>query len=222
MCGRYSDHLPPDEIARVFRLDTTPNLPARYNVAPTQPVPVVRLSADGRRELVQLRWGLIPAWAKDSSIGNKLINARAETVATKPSFRDAFAKRRCLVITSGFYEWQKTTSPKQPWHITLKDGKPFGFAGLWERWREPTQGEVIETTTIVTGDANELVAPIHNRMPVIIDEADHDVWLDPVTPRERLLALLRRYPADRMHAFPVSTRVNSVRNDEAAVLEPLV
>jgi putative SOS response-associated peptidase YedK len=222
MCGRYSSHLPPDEIARIFRLDTIPNLPARYNVAPTQPVPVVRRRTDGRRELVQLRWGLIPAWAEEASIGNKLINARAETVATKPSFRDAFAKRRCLVVTSAFYEWDKRASPKQPWCITLKDAKPFGFAGLWERWRDPAEGEVIETTTIITGEANELVDPIHNRMPVIIAQADHDAWLAPETPRNRLLALLRPYPADRMRAYPVSTRVNSVRNDEAAILEPLV
>lgn len=209
-----------EELVLLARLAAMPDThfswEPRYNAAPTQRMPVVRVF-DGKRELVLLRWGLIPSWAKDPKIGNSLINARGETVHEKPAFRSAFKARRCLVPADGFYEWRKLSGgSKQPYRITMADSSPFAFAGLWERWDKGD--EPLETFTIITTTANVLVAPIHDRMPVILDPADYDAWLesqDTTIP----MALLQPYPAKRMSAYPVSTRVNSPRNDDAAVIE---
>jgi putative SOS response-associated peptidase YedK len=178
MCGRYTLAESPRKLAKRFDVPETPDLPfdgQRYNIAPTQQVPIVR-QKDKKLEMVLAKWGLIPSWAKDMKIGNQLINARADTVATKPSFRSAFKSRRCLIPADGFYEWRKTEDGKQPFHIRMKDKEPFAFAGLWERWR-PEEGEPVESCTIITTDANELMGPIHNRMPVILAPEDYATWL---------------------------------------------
>ncbi|MCZ6603891.1 MAG: SOS response-associated peptidase, partial [Alphaproteobacteria bacterium] len=198
MCGRYTLTTPSQAIVDLFALDPGPNLAPRYNIAPTQAVFAVRLDPSGGREAAQLRWGLVPSWAKDPQIGNRMINARAETVREKPSFRSAFKGRRCLIAADGFYEWQKqkpgTKGGKQPYWITLADRGPFAFAGLWEHWTDG-QGSKLETCTIVTCPANDLVAPIHPRMPVILGPQDHAQWLDPETAPDAAASLLRPYPA---------------------------
>ena len=226
MCGRYSLTSPVEGVRQVFGFLEQPNLAARHNIAPTQEVLAVRRHQDEpgaapARHLVMLRWGLIPAWAKDIAIGSRMINARAETVAEKPAFRAAFAKRRCLVIADGFYEWRGEAGGKQPYRATLADGGPFGFAGLWESWKSRADGAVIESCTILTTEANELLRPIHPRMPVILDPADFDVWLDPTRPAAALQAILRPHPAGAMTVYPVSRRVNSVANDDAELIQPL-
>jgi putative SOS response-associated peptidase YedK len=228
MCGRYTLATAPEALARIFELDDPPELPARYNIAPTQQVPAVRLVVDEgsgasrRRVLRLLRWGLVPFWAKDPGIGARMINARAETVADKPAFRAAFRRRRCLVLADGFYEWQRVgRGAKQPFLIRLRDGGPFAFAGLWERWTGP-EGEPLESCTLLTTQPNELVAPIHNRMPVILDPADYDAWLDPqLQDPAALRPLLRAFPAEKMIAHPVSQRVNNPRVDEPGCAAPL-
>ncbi len=221
MCGRYMITSAREAIKRVFDVPTLFELAPRYNVAPTQEIPVVRLQ-EGERELAMLRWGLIPSWAKDPKIGNRMINARAETVPEKPSFRAAFRRRRCLVVADGFYEWQKRPhGPKQPYYITVANGGPFGFAGLWERWSDPIDGYLVESCTIVTTMANERLEPIHDRMPVIIDPSDIDAWLDTSGNPAIAQALLAPYPAERMSAYPISRRINNVKNDDPACLEPL-
>ena len=217
MCGRYSLTTPVEGIRRLFDFAALPNLPARYNIAPTQPAPVVRRGGDGRRELALLRWGLVPSWAKDASIGSRLINARAETVADKPAFRAAFKSRRCLVVADGFYEWRKLGDGKQPYRITLADGGPFAFAGLWERWA-PAAGEAIESFAIVTTDANPRLRPIHDRMPVILDPAGHETWLDG---GPAALTLLRPFPGDALAVHAVDRRVNNPRHDDPACIAPL-
>ncbi len=225
MCGRYVLTTPLEAIRRVFGVAADGDVPARYNAAPTQHMPVVRRRGDDRdapgggpRELVFLRWGLIPHWADDPAIGNRLINARAESVAAKPAFRDAYRRRRCLVVADGFYEWKKEGTRKQPYLIRLKSGDPFGFAGLWSVWSGPAD-ERLETFTIITTDANALCALIHNRMPVIIAPEDQDVWLDPGAGDAQ--ALLRPYASDAMQAYPVDTRVGNPRNDDPRLVEPL-
>src|SRR5437868_6563105 len=183
---------------------------------PTDTLPVVRVDRDCRRSLDLFRWGLVPWWAKDIKIGARCINAMAETVATKPAFRDAFKRgQRCIVPVDGFYEWQKRPAgPKQPFAIAAADGRPLAMAGLWERWKEPTAGETIQTFTIVTGPPNELVAPIHNRMPVILPPEAWRRWLgEEVVDSDELLALLRPYPAELMRAYPVGLAVGNVRNN---------
>ncbi|HUI16306.1 MAG TPA: SOS response-associated peptidase [Alphaproteobacteria bacterium] len=226
MCGRYSLTTPAEAMRRLFGFaGPLPNLPARYNIAPTQQVPIVRLDREAARELASVRWGLIPFWAKDATIGNRLINARAEGLAEKPSFRAAFRARRCLVPADGFYEWQATPRGKRPYRIGLTGGSPealplFAFAGLWEHWAKAADGVAIESCTIVTTEANELLRPIHERMPVILAAEDHAAWLDPATPTGAALALLKPYPAAAMLAYPVSTRVNSVRFDDALCIAP--
>jgi putative SOS response-associated peptidase YedK len=171
---------------------------------------------------VLLRWGLIPSWAKDPSIGARMINARAETLAEKPAFRSAFRKRRCLVAADGFYEWQKRgVGPKQPYRIARRDGGPFAFAGLWERWRDPAEGRDVESCTIVTTGANELLSPIHHRMPVILAPASYGLWLDPGAELDRVQELLAGDPGVDLLASAISTRVNKVANDDPEVLLPL-
>jgi putative SOS response-associated peptidase YedK len=191
----------------------------RYNIAPTQTVIVV--SDDGTRTLTEMRWGLIPSWAKDSAIGNRMINARAETVATKPAFRVALRKRRCLIPADGFYEWQPVGRRKQPVYITLKSREPFSFAGLWESWTAP-DGQEIKTCTIITTEANDLLKAIHDRMPVILTREAEAVWLDPtIQDPEGLLPLLGPYPAEEMEAYPVSTQVNNTAHDGQECIQPL-
>lgn len=223
MCGRYSITSPPEAMRRLFGYEENPNLQPRYNVAPTQVAPVVRLNAHGLRELALLRWGLIPSWAKDAKISASLINARAETVAEKPSFRAAFKKRRCLVPADGYYEWRAEGKLKQPYRIALAGGGQgggglFAMAGLWESWR-PGTAEALETFTILTTAANEHLAELHDRMPVILDAADYDAWLGARDPHIAV-ALLRPYPAERMTYYAVSRRVNSPKFDDADCIAP--
>jgi len=206
---------PGRSLAEKFGLTEEPFLEPRYNVAPTQLVAIVRLRPnDPQRTLVFAKWGLIPSWAKDRSVGPKLINARAETVAEKPAFRAAFKYRRCLIPADGFYEWKRQPKKgKQPYLITAADGEPFAFAGLWEHWKSPDD-EVIESCAILTTDSNELVRALHDRMPVIVQEKDYDLWLDPDVKDPKLLKpLLQSYPSDRMRSRPVSTRVNKADYD---------
>ncbi len=220
MCGRYTLTESPRRVAEHFRLRVGSDLLPRYNVAPSQPVAAVR-EGDQGRELVMLRWGLIPHWAKDTRIGYSLINARAETVAEKPAYRAAFRKRRCLIPASGFLEWAKLGRVKQPYHFRRRDGGPIAFAGLWECWESP-DGELVESCSIITTEANGLVAPLHDRMPVLIDPADFDLWLDPACQRaEDLAPLLRPYPAEAMEAVAVSPLVNSPKNDDPECLAPV-
>jgi len=210
---------------RLFEFDNLPNLAPRYNIAPTQLAPVVRRLRDGPgRELVLLRWGLIPAWSKDASGGARMINARADTAAEKPAFRAAFRARRCLVPADGFYEWRTEEGRKQPFRIGFKGGATFAFAGLWESWTVrdgPETGTAIETYTVLTTDANAKLSPIHDRMPVILPPADWTAWLDPATPGEAAQAMLRPHPPEPMAFYRVSMRVNSVRNDDAECIAPL-
>jgi len=206
---------PSADLVAHFELNVDPQLPLRFNIAPTQDVAVVRLAkAGGGRELLTMHWGLIPSWAKDPKIGNRMINARAESVAEKPSFRAAFRRRRCLVPADGYYEWQKTTGrSKQPYLFHRRDDGPFAFAGLWEHW-EKGQGP-LQSCTIITTEANDLARPIHDRMPVILSPGDYDAWLDPSNGGgEPLLALLAPYEGDDLVAEPVSTYVNKPTNDD--------
>ena len=222
MCGRFSQTASREVIAQQFELDDPPLFKPRYNIAPSQHVTTVRLDPDaGKRECIMLRWGLIPSWAKDPKIGNLCINAKAETVAEKPSFRSAFRKRRCLVVATGFYEWQVQGRTKQPMWIGLRSQRPFAFAGLWEHWT-PAEGEPLETCTIITTEPNDLIAPIHNRMPVILAPASYGQWLDPTFQQtDSLKGLLRPYPGEELTAYPVSTLVNNPRHDTPQCLEPV-
>jgi putative SOS response-associated peptidase YedK len=214
MCGRFTLTTHLGAIAARFGvsrfLEEVGHVP-RYNVAPTQTVIVV--NDDGTRHLTEMRWGLIPSWAKDPAIGNRMINARAETVATKPAFRVALRNRRCVIPADGFYEWQPVGRRKQPVYIVLKNREPFGFAGLWENWISP-DGEEIKSCTIITTEANELLKPIHDRMPVILTREGEAVWLDPtIQDPGSLLPLLNPYPAEDMEWYPVSTSVNNPAHD---------
>ncbi len=222
MCGRYTLTTPLEGLRAIFLFEESLNLAPRYNIAPTQEVPAVRLGKeDGKRHLTLLRWGLIPSWAKEASIGSRMINARAESVAEKPAFRTAFRRRRCLIPADGFYEWQaRPSGPKQPYHIARAAGGPFAFAGLWERWSERGGGAPVESFTIVTTEANRRLSAIHHRMPVVLAPADHAVWLDPDSGPDALQALLRPAPEAAFVATPVSTRVNAVRNDDPSLIEP--
>ena len=226
MCGRFVRFTPLRVLGDLFDCPAPPELPARYNIAPTQPVPVVRVLRAGPggtgREWATVRWGLIPPWADDPSIGNRMINARAETAAEKPSFRNAFKHRRCLVPADGFYEWAKGAgkAPKQPYLIRLKSGQPFAFAGLWESWTSP-DGEVIESCTILTTEANEVLSAIHDRMPVIIAPEDYGRWLDPATPLEEVKALLRPFPAEGMESVPGEHAGQQPRHESPQCVEPI-
>ncbi len=224
MCGRYTLSSPSDDIALLFDIPELPSLPPRYNLAPTQEAAVVRVTQPGGpRRLDLLRWGLIPYWAKEAAIGNKMINARAEGVAEKPAFKWSFQKKRCLVAADGFYEWKTEGKLKQPFLIHRQDGKPFAFAGLWSSWRDPEKSEPVETFTIITTDANDLLRPLHDRMPVIVDPEKFDLWLDPrVEDAMKLLLLLVPHDVDGYEAFPVSRAVNSPAHDEPDCIAPLV
>lgn len=228
MCGRFTLTASPEAVQAHFQLPDAPQLAPRYNIAPTQPVAIVRPSSNREtREWAHVQWGLIPSWAKDPSIGARMINARSETAAEKPSFRAAFKRRRCLVPTTGFYEWKKMGKRKQPFHITVEtapngsdaDGPLFAIAGLWEYW-EGADGSALETCTLLTTAANEAVSSLHNRMPVIVAPDEYDVWLgetvdnpeDPTYLAE-LQHLLRPYPPEKTHFYPVSTYVNNAMHE---------
>ena len=227
MCGRFTQRMTWRELHELMDLIGTPlNLRPRFNIAPSQDVAVVRAADDGRA-LAMLRWGLIPSWAREPNIGYKLINARSETAAEKPSFRSAYRNRRCLIPADGFYEWKREGKTRQPWLFGLGDGAPFAFAGLWERWTVPagaaltgslserTPGDAVETFTILTTAANETVAPVHSRMPVILPPEATGPWLagEDVPPAP--------YPAGAMTAHPVSTLVNRPANDDPRCVEPI-
>lgn len=220
MCGRYtqSKDLLTLEIRFGFTAPDTALSP-RYNVAPMQYAPVV-LMEDGVRRLKMMRWGLVPFWAKDESIASKLINARAETIAEKPSFRQALSKRRCLVLADGFYEWGTHEGKKQPYYFYLREGQPFAVAGIFEQ-READAGDTLSTFTIITTQANELLQPVHHRMPVILAPEDEATWLEPSSSLDSLLGLLDAHPAERMAAHEVSTLVNSVKHDSPDCTAPL-
>lgn len=217
MCARFSLATPAEDVAKLFGLDDAPEWTPRYNIAPTQDVLVVR-EKDGKRDTRLMRWGLVPSWAKDPKIGQKLINARSETVSERPAYRAAFERRRCLMPASGFFEWtdppagapraKGRKAPRQPYHFTLVDGATMAFASLWEPWRNP-EGELLRTCTILTTEPNDLVRPFHDRMPAILPPAGFAAWLDVKTPSAEAFELLRPLPADVLQAYAVSPAMNS-------------
>ncbi|MBI3475242.1 MAG: SOS response-associated peptidase [Acidobacteria bacterium] len=216
MCGRYKLSRRKQILEEHFGIDASEvEWEPRYNIAPTQPVPVIRQNPkEPRRELSLVRWGLIPSWAKDASIAASLINARSETANSKPAFRDALQSRRCLVPADGFYEWQRKAKTRQPYCFEINDGKLFGFAGIWDRWRDPN-GRMLETCSILTTTPNAVTASVHDRMPVILDPDHYDLWLDPGMRDASVVSeLLRPFDARLMRSFPVSTRVNHAANDD--------
>jgi putative SOS response-associated peptidase YedK len=222
MCGRFARKSTQEVLARLFGVefeDMPPFMP-NFNIAPQSFQPVVRLSREsGGREFRLMRWGLVPFWAKSEKMGYSTINARSEEAAGKPAYRDALRKRRCLVPADAFYEWQKIDAKtRQPFAIALASGEPYGFAGLWERW-EPKEGAALESFTILTTDPNELMEPIHNRMPVLVERKDYERWLDASNPAQPPVDLLKPYPAEKMRAWPVTSRVGNVRNNDAGLLE---
>jgi putative SOS response-associated peptidase YedK len=240
MCGRFTLRAPASAIAEQFGLLEVPPFAPLFNIAPTQPVAVVRQVSSGSsssRELGWMHWGLIPSWAQDRTMGSRMINARADTVAQKPAYRAAFRRRRGLIVADGFYEWQrpeqtaglgpgrlsgrgKGAAKKQPYFIHLRDDRPFALAGLWETWESP-DGSPLDSSAIITTDANDLMQPIHDRMPVILSPQDYDRWLDPLAEQPDLLALLRPYPSEEMAAYPISAYVNSPTHDDPHCVEPL-
>ncbi|MEE2970600.1 MAG: SOS response-associated peptidase [Pseudomonadota bacterium] len=224
MCGRYSLTTAPEALRQLFNFDNMPNLAPRYNIAPTQDVPVIRPAGRGGedvngRGLAMMRWGLVPSWSKEIGRSAPMINVRAETIAEKPSFRAAFQSRKCLVPADGFYEWRLENGKKQPFRIGMNGGAPFAFAGLWERWASP-EGDEINSVAIVTTEANEKLRPIHARMPVILDPNDYDQWLGETT-ETTAQTLLRPYPPGDMAFYRVGLRVNSVRHDDIECISPL-
>jgi len=220
MCGRYVITSPPEAIRALFGYAEQPNFPSRYNVAPTQPIPIVRV-ADGKRQFALLRWGLIPSWVKDPKTFSLLINARGESVIDKPAFRAAMRRRRCLIPADGFYEWKEVGERKRPYFVRLKSGGPFAFAGLWETWSGPN-GEEMDSAAIVTTNANRTLSAIHARMPVIVPPQAFDLWLDcanvEATTAAALLAPARD---DLLEVYEVSPAVNRVANDSAALIAPV-
>jgi len=220
MCGRFAFYSPAEAVTRLFGAESATDMPPRFNIAPTQAVPVVRREEDGVRRMRALRWGLVPFWAKDPAVGNRMINARAETVATKPAFRQAYRKRRCLVIADGFYEWQKAREGKVPWYISQDSGEPFAMAGLWERWQDRDE-QALETCTILTTEAGQSLQRIHHRMPVILDPEGVEYWLSPDLPGgalETLVEAARRAP---LKAVEVSRRVNNPANEGPELIAPV-
>jgi putative SOS response-associated peptidase YedK len=225
MCGRYAFYSPREAIERVFGVPDSPEVEPRWNIAPTQYVPVVRVDREGRRVLRMLRWGLVPFWSRDESIGNRMINARAETLSRNAAFREAFEQRRCLIPVSGFYEWRREGRVRTPWFIESADGEPFALAGLWARWRPRGSGassEPLDSCTIITTDANALVAPIHDRMPVILPPEGFAAWLDP---HGHDVAVLARWllpaPPDGLTARIVSSAVNDARSEGPELIAPV-
>jgi putative SOS response-associated peptidase YedK len=220
MCGRFIQSTGGQHLAERFGLPTAPALTPRYNVAPSQSVQAIRMKEPSQREAVALRWGLIPAWSPEPRTAYSTINARAESMADKPTYRQAFRQRRCLIPADGFYEWRKVGSRKQPYCIAPADGRPLAFAGLWERWER--DGQVVESCTILVTAANTLIAPIHDRMPVILDLTAETRWLDPtVTDPAALHPLWVPCPSERLRLWPVSSQVNNPRHEGPALWMPL-
>jgi putative SOS response-associated peptidase YedK len=218
MCGRFTLTVDPADLQTLLDLIDVPSeLTPRYNIAPTQPVAVVTSPTDRKVEIFQ--WGLIPSWSKDPSMGSRLINARAETVHEKPAFRASFARKRCLILADGFFEWQQLEKSKQPYYIRLASGEPFAFAGLWDHWTSP-EGDERKTCTIITCEPNALMSQLHNRMPVIFDKTTMWDWLDPDAPPLALKAMLAPYAANAMTAYPVSRAVNRPANDSPECIQP--
>ena len=215
MCGRFAFYSPAEATAALFGVSAAVEIPPRYNIAPTQQVAAIRNSSDDDRELVMLRWGLIPFWAKDPSIGNRMINARLETVAEKPSYRAAFRHRRCVVLADGFYEWHTESGVKTPYFISLADDAPFALAGLWESWTDRENDTPVETTTLITTSANAFLQPLHHRMPVIMQADAADGWLAGTLDLEGYAAT----ETPRLKAWPVDRRVNNARNEGADLIE---
>ncbi|MGI6454284.1 MAG: SOS response-associated peptidase [bacterium] len=222
MCGRFSLITPVEILKNIFRLNRTIDIQPRYNIAPTQSVPVIRIhQKTGERELVELRWGLVPHWAKDLSIGNKMINAKAETLFEKPSYKKAAQKRRCLIPADGFYEWRKEKKQKIPYYFFNKSQQPLALGGIWERWTSP-EGEVVETFSIITTEANSLMQPIHNRMPLILTADEYDHWLDPTIEQpEEIQRCLQSYPTEQMEHYSVSSWVSNVMHEGAKCIQPV-
>lgn len=219
MCGRFFIDLSPSDILERFNIPGQESFFQNYNITPSQQIAAIR-AGDSGRELVNLKWGLLPSWSKTDKSQYSMINARAETVHSKPAYRNAFRQRRCLIPASGFYEWQKTASGKQPWAIGMKDDAPFAMAGIWEHWQQGEQ--VIESCSIIVTESNDCIRPIHDRMPCIIAPSEYDQWLDKGnTKNDDLLPLLRSYPSEEMKAWPVSTRVNSPANNSPENVQAL-
>jgi putative SOS response-associated peptidase YedK len=221
VCGRFAFYSPREAVARLFGVTDVPEVEPRYNIAPTQYVAAVR-EAGGPRHVAMLYWGLVPSWAREKSIGARMINARLETLPDKPSFRNAWKRRRCLVLADGYYEWQRSGAVKQPYFVARADGDPVGLAGLWERWRDPATGEVLESCCIVTTSPAASVAHVHDRMPVIVPRAGYAEWLDPGNDdTDRLERLVGPEVDPELVAQPVSRRVNDARNQGPGCVEPL-
>ncbi len=221
MCGRFTRTTPPERFATLFDATGVVDLHPSYNIAPSQNILAARNTPDGGRELVALHWGLVPHWSKGPDPKYSMINARADSLATKPAFRDPYKRRRCLIAADGFYEWRKLDDSKQPYYIRLRGGQPFAFAGLWDHW-EAEGAAPIESCTIITCDANALVAGIHERMPVILPPRLYTAWMDPkVAGGAALSALLKPYPDTLMDAYPVGRGVNSPKNDSPELIEAI-
>jgi putative SOS response-associated peptidase YedK len=216
MCGRFAFYSPTEAAAALFGATDSVDVEPRYNIAPTQYVAAIRNGADEQRELVKLRWGLVPFWAKDPSIGNRMINARAETVAEKPSYRNAYKHRRCLVLADGFYEWHRQGDVKTPYYISLASGGPFALAGLWENWTDKESGESLQTTTLITAEANDFMASLHHRMPVILEAATATDWLAGSPDLLDDVAAI----TPPLQAWPVDRRVNNARNEGDDLVRP--
>jgi len=220
MCGRFVLENTPEQLMKVYRLSSRPDLSPRYNITPSQQIAVVRQQNGGDREMVMMQWGLIPSWAKDPAIGYKMINARSETAHEKPSFKQALRSRRCIVPVSGFYEWEKKGKEKIPHYIHLRDGDIMSLAGLWETWKSP-EGERLETCTILTTAANSLLKPLHDRMPVVLHNEEFNLWFNRDVDDINLLAeLFHSYPSDRLEEHIVSKKVNSPSNDSPECIVP--
>jgi putative SOS response-associated peptidase YedK len=219
MCGRYASTLSPEAMRALFRYLEQPNFPPRYNIAPTQPIAIVR-TVEGKRQFALVRWGLIPSWVKDPRAFSLVINARGESVNEKPAFKNAMKYRRCLVPADGFYEWKRDAARNQPYFVRRTDRAPVAFAGLWENWMGPN-GEEVETAAIVTTTASRTIAHIHDRMPVILPPDAFDFWLDPQVDAQSAVAAIRPAPDDEIEACPVSSAVNRTANDAPNLMEPL-
>ncbi len=221
MCGRFTRKKKDRQLAEALNVVFPLHRPPRNNIAPSQLIACVRANPESQeREYTELKWGLVPSWAKDVSIGQKMINARSETVSEKPSFRKAFKQQRCVVLADGYYEWKREGKAKQPYYIRFKDQRMFCFAGLWERWEKGENGP-LKTCAMLTTGPNAVMEPIHHRMPVILQPQNYDTWLNPSIQDPQLLSsLLHPYPSEELEAFPVSTMVNNPRNDQAECLAP--
>jgi putative SOS response-associated peptidase YedK len=217
VCGRFAFYSPAEAAAALFGASPSFDVAPRYNIAPTQEVAAIRSSEAGNRECVMLRWGLVPFWAKDPSIGNRMINARAETVAEKPAYRNAYKHRRCVVLADGFYEWQKRGDSKTPYFISLAGNGPFALAALWEDWTDRDSGESLQTTTLITTDANDFMAPLHHRMPVILQAESASEWLAGAHGLLDDVAAI----TPPLQAWPVDQRVNNARNEGEELIRPV-